>query len=319
MELSEQLELLLGNFDHLEARIRHLSYETAACGERIEVRCSYLSFRDGLPTFDDFAAVMARHTIAFCLPRSEIQKAKSKIEAGDHVQGTIVMDELAERAKGLFIKARKGSHRSGEGGEIVLYVFNEWLLKAPQIVSKMYLKTNSNMPVHGTDGIHARYDYEAKKLRIYWGESKAYQTLDGALSAALKSIAEFRESGGEEREIQIVSSHLDAEAWDKDARDALLEHLDPYSESSNNRIPIYSCLLVYDFDYTVDGVDAADSVESLFVEKVNTAVEEFLSEVASKVTNHGLTTQRFEFFLLPVPSAQDFRDKFQEKIGWPDD
>jgi hypothetical protein len=319
MDLSEQLELLLGKFDHLAPRIRHLDYETTACGERIEVRCSYLSFRDGLPTFDDFIEVVARHTIAFCLPRSEIRKATEKITKGDHVLGGIVMNELASKAKKLFIKARKGSHRSGESGEIVLYILNEWLLKAPQIVSKMYLKTNNNMPVHGTDGIHAKYDAEAKALRIYWGESKAYLTLDGALDAALKSIAEFREGGGEDREIEIVSNHLDVDAWDPSAREALLDYLDPYSEASNKRIPTYSCLLVHERDYSLGGDKATESIEKEFVEAINSAVEGFIEGVKEKVEKRGLASQRFEFFLLPVPSVQDFRDKFQEKIGWPDD
>jgi hypothetical protein len=319
MELSEQLELLLGNFDHLAPRIRHLEYETAVCGKRIEVRCSYLAFRDGLPTFDDFIEVVARHTIAFCLPRSEIKNATAKIAAGDHVQGGIIMDELAQKAKGLFIKARKGSHRSGEGGEIVLYILNEWLLKAPQIISKMYLKTNNNMPVHGTDGIHAKYDPAGKLLKIYWGESKAYKTLPSALGAALDSIAEFRDTGGESREIDIISSYLDVDAWDPEARGALMDFLNPYSDASNNRIPVHSCLLVFEKDYGGGLGEATENTEKDFVSDVNAAVESFIKTIKATIEERGLGARRFEFFLLPVPSVQSFRDKFQERIGWPDD
>lgn len=317
MELAEQLDLLLGNFDHLSPRMRHLTFKTEVCGERIDVRCTYIAFRDGLPTFDDFVSVVASHTIAFCLPQSEIAKAKEKTADGDYVVATTAMYELTEKAKGLFIKARKGSHRSGEGGEIILYILNEWQLQAPQIVSKMYLKTSHNMPVHGTDGIHAKYDPDKKALRIFWGESKAYQTLDGALNAALKSIAEFREEGGEDREIEIVSDHLDIEAWDDEARTALLDYLDPYSEASNKRIPAYSCLLLHESSYLSE--EDPGKAETKFVKELNISVGNFIDQIRGKVNKWGLENQRFEFFLLPVPSVQEFRDKFQEKIGWPND
>jgi hypothetical protein len=47
-ELGQQLELLLGNFTHLDSRLRHLNYDTTVCDERIEVRCSYVSFLAGV-------------------------------------------------------------------------------------------------------------------------------------------------------------------------------------------------------------------------------------------------------------------------------
>ncbi|MFC6199209.1 HamA C-terminal domain-containing protein [Ponticaulis profundi] len=319
MELKEQFDLLLGDFEHLSPRIRHLSFDTDGCGERIEVRCSYLSFRDGVATFDDFISVLSNHLIPFCLPRSEIQEAISNIDPNDFVKSGIAMSQLSEKARGLFIKARKGSHRSGEGGEIVLYILNEWQLGAPQVVSKMYLKTNRNMPVYGSDGIHAKYDDTSKKLWIYWGESKAYATLHGALDAALASISKFRIENGEDREIAIVSDHLDADSWNAESREALLAYLDPYNEQSNNRIPAYSCVLVFSFDYTLGGGTPAAEIEKKFIDHVKTEIANFIADIPKKIEAQKLIDQRFEFFLVPVPNVQEFRDKFQEKIGWPND
>lgn len=152
MNLAHQLDRLLGNFSRLSPRIKHLSYQTDACGDRINVRCSYIAFRDGLPTFDDFIEVIADHIIPFCLPRREIREAQALIARAkdDHVEAGRIMTRLSEKARSLFIKAKQGSHRSGEAGEIVLYLLTEWLLHVPQVVSKMYLKTNTQMPVHGT-------------------------------------------------------------------------------------------------------------------------------------------------------------------------
>ncbi|GJL94923.1 MAG: hypothetical protein DHS20C05_13280 [Hyphococcus sp.] len=317
MDLSDQIALLLGDFSHLESRIRHLDYDTDKCGERINVRCSYLAFRDDKPTFDEFIDVISNHLTSFCLPRSEIKAAQQSIQGGDHVQAALTMDTLSQRARDLFIKAKKGSNRSGEGGEIVLYLLNEWQLKAPQIVSKMYLKTNNNMPVHGTDGIHARYDSGLDKLFLYWGESKAHKTLEGGLSDALASIKKFIDEAKEKREIEIVSSFADFDGLDDDAQEAFLKYLDPYEEASNERVTVYSCLLVHNapqFDN-----DASEDYEKLYIEEVNKTVEAFISSINQKVKGKALEQQRFEFFLLPVPDVQDFRDKFQAKIGWPND
>lgn len=79
MDLAQQLDRLLGNFSQLSPRIKHLTYQTDVCGERIDVRCSYIAFRDGLPTFDEFIDVAADLIIPFCLPRREIREAREQI------------------------------------------------------------------------------------------------------------------------------------------------------------------------------------------------------------------------------------------------
>jgi hypothetical protein len=108
MNLEEQLNALLGEFSALSPRIKHLDLDTAVCGERIEVRCSYIAFRDGQPTFDDFIEIIADHIIPFCLPRSEIRGAQQLLANGDHVTAGRIMRQLSERASALFIKAKKG-------------------------------------------------------------------------------------------------------------------------------------------------------------------------------------------------------------------
>lgn len=288
MDLGQQLDMLLGNFTHLESRLRHLNYDTTACGERIEVRCSYVSFQAGVQTIDDFIDMLASHVVPFCLPRSAIKTAQEAFINGDHVAAGRIASELAEKAKALFIRAKKGSHRSGEAAEILLYILNEWILKAPQIVSKMYLKTNNNMPVHGTDGIHARYDDASKKLYVFWGESKAHQTLDGALGSALSSIEDFIQEGQEKREIDIISSYSDLAHLTDGAKEALLEYLDPYSKASLNRVPCFSCLLVHQLEHKFDPEQSDEDIEAAYVSAVNSSVQAFTDGIKSKIEAKGL-------------------------------
>jgi hypothetical protein len=314
--LEKQVALLLGNFEFLSPLIRHLDFDTDECGERINVRCSYLSFRAGEPTIDDFIDALSDSLISFCLPRKEIKVAQDGISSGDHVKAGRIINALSEKAKSLFIRAKKGSNRSGEAGEIVLYIFNEWLLKAPQIVSKMYLKTNNNMPVHGTDGIHARFDSVKKALILYWGESKAHVTLESALNSALVSIKEFVDDGKEKREIELIQTYPDFGDLDPDSVKAILNYLDPYTEEAQLRIPIFSCLLI--FNYALPPSEHSDTeMEDIFVKNVKAEVAKFIAKIRTDIDSKGLDRKRFEFFLLPVTSVQAFRDKFQSKIGWP--
>lgn len=319
-EIAKKIESLLGDFSSLEHRIRHLEYDTEVCSERIEVRCSYVSFRDGEITFNEFMDAVSNTIIPFCLPRQQILQATEKMKStNDHVTISRTMSELHEKARGLFIKAKKGSHRSGEAGEIVLYILNEWVLKAPQIVSKMYLKTNNNMPVHGTDGIHAKFDQNLNKLIVYWGESKCHKTISSGLKDALASIKEFIDSGHEKREIEIVSDHLDLGKQGAEAQEAILQYLDPYTKQSNERITVFSCLLVFDAPKLKPATKGTDGIEAAFIKDVNKAVESFIGSIKKSTDETGLGSKRFEFFLVPVPSVQAFRDEFQTRIGWPDD
>ncbi len=315
MLIAEQLESFVGNFESLSSRIRHLSYDTDELGERIDVRCSYIAFKDGKQTFDEFLEVLYHQIVSFCLPRSEIvpvhARMKKALAENNPVLVNQISTQLHERARSLFIKAKKGSHRSGEAGEILLFVLVEWLLGAPQIVSKMYLKTNNNMPVHGTDGIHAKFDEDTKKLLLYWGESKAHNSLGNAFASAMNSIKDFMDGGGQEFEIPIVSSFSDFNTATVEAKQAFINYLDPYSEDYNQCVTVFACLLVFDFP--------TNNSEQEFTNAVNEATQKFLKSLPGKIQDRGMGELRFEFFLVPVPSAQDFRDKFQSRIGWPND
>lgn len=319
--LSQQLDAFLGNFASLSSRIRHLDYDTSGLGDKLNARCSYIAFKDGTPTFDEFIDVLYHQIISFCLPKSEIMTAHSSLanalSCGDTVLANQISTRLHERARSLFIKAKKGSHRSGEAGEILLFILAEWLLKAPQIVSKMYLKTNNNMPVHGTDGIHARFDDAAKNLYLYWGESKAHKSLGGALISAMNSIKDFHDDGGQSLEIPIVSNFSDFNTASPEAKEAFIRYLDPYNEEYNNCIVSFACLLVFDFPF--DGGGDADKCEADFINAVNIELYKFFKSLPQKLSDRKIGHLRFEFFLVPVPSAQEFRDKFQSKIGWPND
>ncbi|USS85612.1 DUF1837 domain-containing protein [Fructilactobacillus myrtifloralis] len=72
----------------------------------------------------------------------------------DEVKRLKENDDFGSLSKLARSKFRDSSENDGEGGEILLYSFLEGDLKAPKILSKMPLKTNSNHYVFGADGVH---------------------------------------------------------------------------------------------------------------------------------------------------------------------
>ncbi len=115
-------------------------------------------FAGGKPTVDEFIDLLTTKLVSFCMSRKSINAAQEgwrDLSAQKQVEKVI---QLRNKAFDLFKKAQRNTKRTGEFGEVIAYLLIEYVLKAPQLVAKMSLKTNRQMPVHGSDGIHFSFD-----------------------------------------------------------------------------------------------------------------------------------------------------------------
>jgi hypothetical protein len=55
----------------------------------------------------------------------------------------------------------------------------------------MSLKTNTQVHVHGIDGIHGFFEAATNKLKLFWGESKLHKSTDGAIKDAIEGLSKF--------------------------------------------------------------------------------------------------------------------------------
>lgn len=316
--LGETFEHLLGDFSKLSARIRTLEPNIESCSDQFSVKVHYVSFRQGEPTVDDLVDVLNNHVIAFCLPKFKIRDAREEVISTKNLtEAQEVFSRIHNEACGYYIRAAKGSSRSGEGGEVLLYMLNEWILGAPQIVSKMFLKTNYDMPVHGNDGIHARYDTNTKELILYWGESKVQSTLPNALASALGSIEEYINNEMYKHEIKIVNNHYDFDNASEEAKKEFLAYFHPYKEQSNKRRVVYSCLLSYNHSHWREAWQASGKkYEEQFQKDLRTYLDSYIPRFEKALNRRNLSHLEFHFFVFPFPNVQEFRDKFQKKIGY---
>ena len=191
-------------------------------------------------------------------------------------------------------------------------------LKAPQILAKMGLKTNRDMPVHGSDGIHIGYAREKGSLCFYWGEAKLFDDVNTAISRAATSIKTALKPGSMEHEISLVARHIDAAGLSLEEKSLVLSFLDPYEdENYNKRIDITTCLIGFNFDAfsKLDG----NSDEKQFRPFALYKLQELAPLLSKALTSAGVRNRPIEVFFFPVPSVQDLRDLFQAKIGWKND
>jgi hypothetical protein len=251
------------------------------------------------------------------LPRSQITAIHSQYGQLSVDEFTLKTTQLFQSALNLFIRANKATNRNGEAGELLLYILTEWILSAPQLIAKMSLKTSTEMPVHGADGVHIRYSPEDSKLVLYWGESKVYANVGQAISAAVKSIKTALDPAKVQHELALVQRNIDFSDLDATAKAELLRHLDPFDEASNARLNVTTCLIGFDFDAFMKITAAdGDKAEAKFCEIAKAQLTDLAKSVATALKSAGLTDHKIELFFFPVPSVQEFRTLFQNKIGW---
>lgn len=317
-DLATALAVIKKDWSILSSRVHTAEHDVVTDHGHLNLRLHYPALRDAQATVEELVQTIALYLTHFSLPRKQVEAvyaAQEKMTSGFERHQAI--SRLEQEARSLFIRARKSSHRTGEAGELLLYLLTEWLLDAPQIIAKMSLKTSSQMPVHGSDGIHVRFDTEAGRLIFYSGEAKFHSDLSKAIKSAVSSIKTSSNREKMQHEIELVQRHIDFTGLSDAARTSLLRYLDPFDSAYNDRLEVVTCLIGFDFAaYTSLPMDRSDDPDASFKARAVDKLREAGPAFAKALTDAGLSRQRVELFLFPVPSVSVLRDLFQDQIGW---
>lgn len=315
-ELEDALAALKRDLSNLSVNLGTIDHTVETESSGLTLRLHYPAFRQRKPMVSELIDAVSMHIINFCLPRkhvNDVHELYGKVGSEEFMQRVEV---LRQEAFDLFKRAHLATNRNGEAGELILYLLTEWLLGAPQIIAKMSLKTNTEMPVHGADGVHARYCPHTGHLYVYWGEAKLYQNVCDAISAATMSIAESLKDEKVKHEISLVKRYLDLSGLPAPAKAAMLSMLDPFGTGYANRHDVISCLIAFDFDAFVAVQASKGDAEKEFRKLALAKLEEVASKIATALKDKGMMHQPAEMFIIPVPSVARLRELFQDKIGW---
>lgn len=300
---------LTGDPEALDVHLTLIERDIKVAGQSVKIHCHCLAVDgNGKIQLHRLAQFMRNAATDYAIPRSKVAAAKAR---DTKFNSTEAVAELVERAKRSFTDLAN----TGEGGEMLLYLLAERFLKLPQILCKMDLKTDDKMHYHGADGVYAGISSEGV-LKLFWGESKVYATAGAAISACLESLAPFLlepEHEGAERERDLLLLSDKADLSDEKLTAALRRYFDRSSPMSN-RVRYCGVALV-GFGVQFYPGDGAAAVAADIAEAAKAALSDWTETVGKGITKNKLEGLEIEFFCVPLPSAQGFRDIFLEVMG----
>ena len=310
MNIQEQLNSLIrGNPLSVDTYLREVCKNEHISDTKASMHI-YMLKLDGnnRPRTCDFCDYLINRIVDYCIPPSEIRKAKEKDAEYNTTQYTATLFRKAER---LFTDLGN----TGEVGELALSVLTQSFLLMPQVLCKIVLKTNSEVHYHGADGVYGKYDTETQKYCLYWGEAKIYADVRQALSSCFDSIKTLLTEEGvygsrKERDMDLFSTNLDFD--NPHLEKAIIEYLDPENAHYNMLEYRGVCLVGYNEEsYPKDFSRVEDEIFTCIRDKVDGFKQSIQSRLKSRIP---LNLFNIEVFLVPYPDVDELRNKFLERL-----
>jgi hypothetical protein len=301
---------LTGDPEALDVHLSLVERDVVIDGCQVKIHCHCL-------TVDGNGRVQPQHRLAefmrnavadYAIPRSQLAKAKAR---DTKYNSTEAVTALVEQARRSFTDLAK----TGEGGEMLLFLLAERFLKLPQVLCKMDLKTDTRMHYHGADGVYAGVTPEGM-LKLYWGESKIYKDAAAAIKDCLASVAPFliepeHEDAERERDLVLLSDKADLS--DPGLTAALKRYFDKTSPMSK-RVK-YCAVALVGFDAAFYPGDQAQAVAEKMAEAARIELKKWCATIGNRLKTEKLEQVEVELFCLPLPSAEDFRAAFLKAMG----
>lgn len=306
---ADELEkVLAGDPEQLDVHLAAVGQGISVAGCAIRINCHCLTVdANGRIKLARLAEYLRLVMTDYAIPKSKIAEAKKRDAERN---STVAVNRLMQEARALFTDLEK----TGEGGEMLLYVLAQHFLKLPQVLCKMDLKTDSKMHYHGADGVYAGVT-EDGVLKLYWGESKVYGDAGEAIRSCLASLAPFlveedSEQSSRERDLVLLSDKADLSSPGLTA--AFKRYFDRDSVKSN-RVR-YCGIALAGFDggfYPDDGLAVAADLEK----SAKAALKSWIGSAEHSIQKHKLSDFEIELLCIPLPSADGFRKAFLKALG----
>lgn len=250
-----------------------------------------------------------RNAVAdYAIPRSKLAQAKVRDQ---RYNSTEAVTALVEQARRSFTDLAK----TGEGGEMLLFLLAERFLRLPQILCKMDLKTDTRMHYHGADGVYASVT-DGGVLKLYWGESKIYKDTSTAIRDCVASLAPFLvepEYEDAERERDLILLSDKADLTDPVLTNALKGYFDK-SSTLSKRVR-YCGIALVGFDAAFYPGDDVRAVAEEIAKAARTEIVTWREKITEHIKSKKLEHFEIELFCLPLPSADGFRAAFLKAMG----
>ncbi len=300
---------LTGDPEALDIHLSLVERDLLIDGNAVKIHCHCLTVDGNGRVQPRRLAEFMRNAVAdYAIPRTQLAKAKARDQK---YNTTEAVGGLVEQAKRSFTDLAQ----TGEGGEMLLFLLAERFLKLPQILCKMDLKTDRRMHYHGADGVYAGVTPEGI-LKLYWGESKVYNDMASAVRDCLSSLAPFliepeHEDAEREQDLILLSDKADL------SNPALTEALKRYFDKNSimSKRVEYCGVALIGFDADFYPGDGAKAIGDQLVDAARSQLARWKGRIGNRLREERLGGIDIEFFCIPLPSAEGFRDAFLKAMG----
>ncbi len=268
--------------------------------------------------YEELAQILFNQIIQYTIPKSEIEDAMA-------TGNTNYVLELMEKAKQKYVDYWKrrnqviknenleqdeGVSKSGEGGEELLFLLAEQILKLPQALCKMNLKTSGSMHFHGADGIHIGISEDNSKLALYYSEVKIYKKVNTAIKKCLASIAPLlKREEKEQLELSLLNSYLDI-GNNIELTKKLKEYFNPNRVECREFTEVRGLCLVGFNEKKYDGYDYEQNAKSIMSQ-----IESWITIFKEEKINNNIKNININVFFIPMSCVDSFRETFKKKLG----
>lgn len=199
-------------------------------------RLLYLRMHEEQPQLQLLAELLTDLLVDYALPLTKRRQANLASAASRSGGSMAAQARLVREARQLLLKfTEEHKARYGELGELLSYAIAVHYMGAAQVGSKMALKTNSNMPVHGVDGLHVRANQDGT-ITFFVLESKIVPNATNASRDMIDSISEYQADRAKLlNELRLVNDMSNLDALEGAQREEAKSYFDAYSSTGNYR------------------------------------------------------------------------------------
>lgn len=227
--------------------------------------------------------------------------------------------KLSKKAREKF---RNYKENKGELGEFLLFCFLEGHLNAPKILSKLELKTSTNMYVNGSDGIHF-LKLENGNFQLIFGESKFYNDLTGGLRDAFQSINDFlneENKNGDDKsginyEKSVISSSIIRETWNSEEEEFLTKLIYPTNDSLFQVDDAFGIFVGFEIEINDSQRQLSNAEFREVLDKhISSIVDQKIQNIETYIENYGLYGYNFYIYIMPFTDIDKARIKILESL-----
>jgi hypothetical protein len=284
------------------------------------VRILFPRFKEDSPDIHRLAEWLCFQAVNYVIPIRRRIAAQQAVSASATGADMALPARLAAEARRAFLDYnKKYPHRASEAGELLAYLIALRHLDAAQLASKMALKTNSNMPVHGLDGIHA--SFKAGIMTLYFVEAKLAATANSGTSDYVESLAAF----WKDRSQYLLENHILSDLGNLDAlsdenRKIALDYLDVYGAQGSQRIERSIGVICFTESTHYNNKLPKDNAVPPFRHEqhfaANCAKEQvtFQAYAHTRLVAKSIDPVECEMFFIAVPDVDRLRELFHEYL-----